>query len=525
MSIGVFDIETIYTGKDEGKFLLGGVYNGVNYHCFKDRLSMKNFMVQSCFKSFIWFAHNLEYDLNRIFLDDEKIERFYLGGRLIFARYPLIKFIIKNNIRSSAYIYFWDSYNLSLCSLSDIGIMLGNKKHTDYYSNTITEKLIIANEQDCKITYQFLISFQKTINNLGGNLKPTLASISIDLYRRHYMPKEAEFWMIKPKILEIFRTAYFGGRCEAYFVYPKIFPKIYNYDINSAYPYAMLNDIPLLDTFKSGVNIDKEGITYCKIKINKNIFYPPLPYRGKSKLLFPCGNWQGFYFNNEVRGYIGIKGVDIKLCSGFHYQKAMPIFKKFILDLYDKRLNAETEIEKTIYKGLMNRLYGRFALKNLLEKWVNNKQEFFSTVPVSSNVIWSAYITAYARKNLYDLITSSNAVYSDTDSSFSVSLLDTNKKLGHIGLKGAVKDFYAISPKNYFYNINGKDEHCIKGIPRNAKLINNEYIYHIPIKYKSAKVRKLPLWSWITVRKSLTNNYDKRKVLSNGDTIPLIVSG
>ena len=89
-NIIAFDIET-KTGEnsEKGSFLFGGMFNGKQYIYFTDREKMREYMCRTGFAGVTFVAHNLEYDLNRIFLDDPDIIRYYLGSRFIFAKYPL----------------------------------------------------------------------------------------------------------------------------------------------------------------------------------------------------------------------------------------------------------------------------------------------------------------------------------------------------------------------------------------------------------------------------------------------------
>jgi hypothetical protein len=499
--------------KVKGQFLFGGVYNGEDYRYFTDRLAMLKFITRPLFRSSIWVAHNLEYDLNRIFLNHPKLERFYLGSRLLFAKYP---------VDQDHYIYFYDTFNLSFTSVEKLGKMVNIKKSSDYFSDKITAKGIEANKKDCEIIWKYLIRFQTIINNLGGNLKPSLASISLDIYRRKYMSPEWEYFKIPQSITEQFREGYYGGRTEVFNFNRQ--DQVYYYDINSSYPSAMLNQFPLLNTWVNKPNIEKEGITYAKISI-PNIYFPPLPYRSDGKLLFPIGTWTGHWYNNELRAIKEIyPQVKIKILSGIHYTKSDFIFKKFIEDFYQARQKSQSDAEDYIYKIMMNALYGKFATKNFLEKFTGNNKETINSIPISSNVIWSGMITAYARANLLKLLIKSNSVYCDTDSTISHKEINCNRDLGGIGLKAIYKRFQAYNPKHYEYQEGKIMRQKIKGIPSKVIRDGNSFTYEQPIKFKSAMRRKIPLWAWISVTKNINFTYDKRLTLPNGDTAPLLIT-
>ena len=53
----------------------------------------------------------------------------------------------------------------------------------------------------------------------------------------------------------------------------------------------------------------------------------------------------------------------IKIYKILNYSKKGIIFDKIITDLYNKRLSSDNEIDKMLYKRMMNSLYGIFAVK------------------------------------------------------------------------------------------------------------------------------------------------------------------
>jgi len=394
-----------------------------------------------------------------------------------------------------------------------------NKKDIKF-SDKITEKYVDYNKQDCKIVYDFVEHFQNLVFELGGNLKATIGGIALDIYRRKYFRKEWEYFQIGEKFKPMFREGYFGGRVEVFNF--NQFSSVNYYDINSSYPSSMLNKFPLLNSFERKPDILKEGITFCKISIPDKYYYPPLPFRNDTKLLFPVGNWSGYYYNNELRDMIDLfPNANVKILSGWHYRKSDYIFKNYVLEMYDRRQKAKTELEKFIFKTLLTSLYGKFASRNFLTIYKAGQKKIINSIPLSSNVIWSAYITAYSRGILNRLLLKSNSVYCDTDSSISVKKFSVTDKIGGIGLKGIYKNFKANNSKDYQYTEGLIFKRKIKGIPDKAVLNNDLYEYDTPVKYRTSLIRKLPLWAWIKNEKRLSGVYEKRIKLKNGDTEPV----
>lgn len=502
-----FDIETIVEDKKRvGQFLFGGIYNGKQYEHFIDRVKMKNYITRNCFTGCVWVAHNAEYDINRIFLDDKNIERYYNGGRLVMAKYPT----------STGFIYFWDSFNLSFQSLAKIGEIIGVHKKEIAFGDLVTPKYIEYNKRDCAIVWEYMRMLQETITELGGNMKMTIGSMALDLFRRKYMPIEAAYFQLPEHLINTYRQGYYGGRVEV-FDFNK-YKNVYYYDINSSYPASMLKDFPLLDSWKNKPNLDYEGITEVRIDCPA-LDYQPLPYRTElGKLLFPCGNWKSWYYNNELRAIQSrFKAVKYKIIRGYHYTKSVPIFSGYVNDLYARRKAAKKDSLKEIFKRLLNSLYGKFAVHSNFEMIKDNKITYYKDNIVSSNVIWSGMISAYSRIALLDLLVKSKSIYTDTDSSISTVKLAIGTGLGKISIKDKYKNFIAHNCKDYEFD--GKRR--LKGVPLNAvKIDESTFKYSTAIKYHSAKRRKIPLWAWVNVIKRLSNKYDKRFVLPDKTTLP-----
>lgn len=523
-----FDIETVYNGKDKGKFLLGNIYDGELHIWFSDREKMQKFICNSAFIGTTFIAYNLEYDLNRIFLDDPRLERYYQGSQLVYAKYPFPSGKTAEGKQRYKYIWFYDAaFHSYFAGIKKLGDMLNKKKLKDYYSNTINKKLIAACQRDTEITYFFMIYFQDVLNGLGGSLKSTLAGCAMDLYRRMFMPPEAEYFDIPFSILDDYRQAYYGGRTEV-FNLNKI-KNVYYYDINSSYPASMMLEYPDLKSWVNKPDLDYEGITYCKIE-HPYMYYPVLPFRG-DKLIFPVGTWQGWYCNNELR-YAISQGIKVTPIRGYHYTKSIYPFKDYINTLYNLRLRPGiSKAESKIYKTLMNSLYGRFGMNfGGLEKIQNKEREKIGGKPVFVNVIWAAMITAYSRIALHKFLVETESIYCDTDSTISrIKNVKTSNRLGDLKLEKTLNWFKADAPKHYEYQEKrGEKVRKLKGIPKRAEekidLAGQKYYtYEIPIKYKSSKKRKIPLYSWIKIDKYPKLLYTKRVVNEDGTTEPIMI--
>jgi hypothetical protein len=79
---------------------------------------------------------------------------------------------------------------------------------------------------------------------------PTISSLALAAYRSSYIPENLipEFKMVKGDIEREIRTSYFGGNVD---VNINKITTGYNYDVNSHYPAAMMNDMPVGDPMLS----------------------------------------------------------------------------------------------------------------------------------------------------------------------------------------------------------------------------------------------------------------------------------
>jgi DNA polymerase type B, organellar and viral len=51
----------------------------------------------------------------------------------------------------------------------------------------------------------------------------------------------------------------------------------------------------------------------------------------------------------------------LKIHKVYSYEKKEKIFDKYVDYFYEKKINSDNEIEKLIYKLLLNSLYGKFG--------------------------------------------------------------------------------------------------------------------------------------------------------------------
>jgi hypothetical protein len=478
------------------------------------------------FRGHHFFAHNLEFDLSKIFGNILKKEEFNVllaGSRLISAKIRLRK-------DKKEYITFRDTFNLLPNSLADIGEMLGYEKYKmpekfksgNLKVEDINEEDIKYCLRDCEVVQNFIYRYGDLLKPYGVKLRLTVAANAKAIWNRVYLK---DILFINSKSDELFRKAYYGGRVE---VFKSRYEdkKLFHYDINSLYPYVMKNSFfpdpntlrPIRDyNIRHFYDIlsEKEGMAEITFKID-DMNIPLLPYRSNNKLIFPEGKIRGFYCFPEIRfalehGY-RIKEIH-RIIAGKRIESP---FKDFIEIFKKIKETSEDKTEIAWAKRIMNTLYGKFAQripkddlfyhdkekipKGLIFKEINGLFQLYKPETIRSRgtvVSWAAYVTSYGKIELFRYLDDS-AYYCDTDSVFREKKLPKymvhDKAFGKMKLEHIIDESIFVDPKKYAYRSKHKKKVIIKGIRRD-ELKNIElkdfldtlvFEYEKPYKLKSS---------------------------------------
>lgn len=519
-----FDIETY--GK-YNKFLMGSIVNENEKYIFWNKKQMQDFILNShkLRNSYI-FATNLNFDFLALF--GESIDLLMkFNYKIRNSEFINIKYKRKNYS-----INFLDTLNFARFSVKKLGQILKIPKLPKpsflgklSLNEIQKKKLEKYNVNDSYITFKFAEFLQNTFNRLNSNLQYTIASNSLDYFKRNCLKR----WIRQPEkdILLLQYNAYYGGRVECF--YRGHIRNKYYYDINSLYPFVMKEyDYPfpnIMDTSyinNGNINLINKyhGISYCHIIAPNDLFYPLLPYRFESKLIFPVGKFKGWYSHIELKKALELGYKIIPKKSIIYYASFNP-FRKFVNELYNLRMKYKSEKNpmQLPVKILMNSLYGKFAQKidtmeimfiknkddlvklnnlidynyelikinkeirykidtpkfeNLIRKnnklYENSKIYFITDLNREKyakfiNPILSLYITSYARLELYKLIELINknygtVYYCDTDSVITDLKLKTSNNLGDIKLEHKIDEGLIIKPKMYFIRDKIGNELC-----------------------------------------------------------------
>ncbi|MBS7251450.1 MAG: hypothetical protein KIH08_12815 [Candidatus Freyarchaeota archaeon] len=453
-----FDTETIFNGY---------TYNFYSFQAFSEELGLNLFStsVDEISKVFnrdtrgaILLMKKMEYDL--------AVLRKILSPKqykitITYNKAKPVKALIRRKDISS--VYSWRIYDLENLfpnkTLAQIGQLIGCQKlpRPPYLGLRPPQNNGEFNHfrayalRDAEICYRagkyILAKFNK--------LRPTLPSISYaDLLSNFVKKGLFAHWIADGG--EWFKQFYKGGRVEAFWR-GTTQEKIYLYDVNSLYPFVMYSfPYPKFISEpeeKSDVNLDYEGVAYCKVKVDAEI--PPVGIRHycddkKVKFVFPTGIFSGFFTYPELRLLEESRvGKILKVNNAFEFRERFYPFRDFV-EFYHSLKLTDTQ-NREFWKLYLNSVYGKFGQSGKLKHYqilkdgemkefkFENKKRNKKRSWVKQNYVISAYITAYARLYMWDLMRKvgfDNIIYTDTDSIFTTKRLTFTKKgLGQLELK------------------------------------------------------------------------------------------
>lgn len=334
-------------------------------------------------------------------------------------------------------------------------------------------------ESDCVYLYDLVTSF---IDEYGCHL--TQATASMKTWQKMSGIKPPDSTAL---YYDSFKQFYYGGRvqCKEKGIINEEF-KIA--DINSAYPFAMLDEHPLGIDFNI-LSADDIIADHYEMVVG-NYFYVvrcvamgPFPFRlSTGELVFPNDGIEREY---SVTGWelIAAKqtntiSVNFKILYIYYHNEFID-FAEYITYFYEKRKLAKSEgdIANTLFcKLFMNGLYGKFGanprsyanycimppdaiplegvkrgneldapvhgsydFSGMLGPWILASEELDESEQRFYNVATAASITGYVRAYLWKAMCKCNGVlYCDTDSIFArdVSQLNFGSELGQWEIEG-----------------------------------------------------------------------------------------
>lgn len=421
----------------------------------------------------VCYFHNLtDFDLTILFR--KYLKELYKGGTEIEINHNGNIFLIfkSNNIcfingylKNGYKVKILDSMSFTQLSLQkSLEAFNINKSKLERPENLGSEKLNTEEFRkyainDVIVLYDLVKKIKEFHKIFDVSISVSIAQFSMKVFRKNYLKKN-EIIDFNPRLIEIAERSYHGGKNYYAYKEPKLFENLTEIDINSSYPYA----VSILPSFVKG---------YTKVKSVKNFngnLFSLFRIKGKIKSSRPMlfsddfKEIQGDFDDVCITGY-ELDGIikyaevfDFSVIEGYEiideYNESP--FKRFINDLYQKRLEMKKEGNKgmeTIYKYILNSFYGKFIqtnevkqvefisdlddkkyseLKQIIESMKNMgieihgcRDKFLNEIAVRIkewhaglyyNPVVATFITSIARRRLLDLEMKFKSIHSATDS-------------------------------------------------------------------------------------------------------------
>ena len=337
------------------------------------------------------------------------------------------------------------------------------------------------NERDCKILYEAIDRFQKSLLLLGTDLQLTIASTAMRHFRRNYLKSPIE---TSSSLSDLVRPAYIASRVEPYREYGE---NLTLYDINSSFPYAMTFPTPGRLLGRSTKIPTDPNILYvatCDVVV-PDMFLPPLGRRAKrdGRIYFPTGKWNGMFSRPDLELLLEVGGRIEKVTDVMLFE-ARTDFADYARHLYEKRRKETDQFMRLLYKYLLNSCYGKTAESRdktklmlhpfslacphdglhdhvdasgcMVSKCV--EELFPGAILISEektiaheHVPIAMQITSEARRTLYHCAVpcGEDLYYSDTDSLYTHHVFEDSDKLGGLKREKTVKKAHFSAPKLY----------------------------------------------------------------------------
>lgn len=323
--------------------------------------------------------------------------------------------------------------------------------------------LLEYNQRDCEILWKAIARFENEVLELGGELKHTIASTALRLFRARFL--KSTIHTVK-SINEDAREAYTASRVEVFA--PRSNGPGFSWDINSSFPHSMLAPAPGNLTRVNRTLPDSGGLYVAQATVNvpHGTSVPPLPYRHDGRVYFPTGTWGGWFTSVDL-DYLQEKGGTVLGVSKVYHFEPFTDLADYVSVIYELRRVENDPFRKLVYKYLLNSLYGKFAERSEKERILIRPQctaglrtiapgIFAETqdIPVShTHVPIAAHITALSRRLLGRYIDQARELgrvfYCDTDSVFTDAVMPTSDALGGLKKEKEYTDAVFVAPKLY----------------------------------------------------------------------------
>lgn len=454
----------------------------------------------------VW-ACNIEYDLLNLY-GSEWI------GKLLTLQYVSAG-MIRATLREAP-VMFLDTLRHWPASVEEMGQALGYPKFKRNFRS------VAYCRRDTEIVWRYVQKGLKFYVRLNLSIRATLPAMALQLFKGFY---HREFPKLAPDLRTFFRRGYFGGRVEV-FRLGTIKGPVYHYDVNSLFPSVMLGWFPDLRSWRWVRDLDfrREGIAQVQLSYPFHAI-PALPIRGEEEVVFPYGELEGVWTYPELRQAMQDGATIQRVIQGVEFSRREHPFIAFVEFCWRHRVRARSKLEKRFWKLIANSLYGKFGQHRGLDVIFHDRELTIDTEAAQSNVIWSAYVTAYARLELLRWLRRAHDVfYCDTDSIFTSRRLPVGNGLGELRQIGIYQSCLFRGNKIYAAtNASGQITARAKGVKQDVALdfvLTGRAVFRRPARLRESRRTSAEANVWYQVKKELKAEYTKRHVRPDGTTVP-----
>lgn len=464
-------------------FVVLGFFDGEDYMTFTSIRRFLLYLDRREYNGLTIYAHNGgKFDF-LFFLDflfrNEWVERVIdKSGRIIALKCEGV----------NASFMFADSYSLLQSSLRK----LGEAFNTPHQKTTIDYKRVKKDDErtlkylfnDVMCLYECLCSFFNS--EWIATPKLTIASQAMNTFKEFFMPYTLQ--RIKFTDSEAFRAKYYaGGRVEVF----KGAGTVNCYDVNSLFPFAMLQPMPCgvmkkTQTYRHGCI----GFYECNVGSTPDWYVSPLMFKGKKegdrnpKTFFVNGSGTYYLSSAMIELLRSDYGIKVTVNSGWYFTSQEDLFTEYVTKFF-KLKQEGTGANKVIAKYMLNSLYGKFGQAQWAEALVHNdgyREGFRDANPYLTKYgmvlikeksrskfimpFIAAYITELARLYHFQLMRKHEAemVYCDTDSLYTFADYSSNvgERIGQLKFEGRFRGIF-LNAKSYALKWGKKEKVAFKG--------------------------------------------------------------
>ena len=504
---GAFDVETRGLGGDLLSISYGTEDSEIVFDDSPDMIPRFIDYISNYSKPYIWYAHNAQYDWRYIIpylLKNDYHLEFNLRSERDIFEIKIILFDDESKIKSKK-IIMRDSYAIWPFSLKELAL----KFSPDFLKKEIDIKNFDAKNLDhIKYAKRDVEILLHALPNLNKNLKKifsvafsgTVAGTALRAWQKT-IPRKKYYDSFKSGTIEDFiRKGYYGGL--VFLTDTHVHKNCYTYDINSSYPFSMLEfgvpygKIRKTDTYDNR----KMGMFRACVTAPPKLQIPILASRDeKGRMRWRGGTFEGVFTSSELI-FASKHGYSInEIYEGYEWNQICFPFENFISHCRDIRRQNKGQPLEILAKLMQNSLYGKFGVKRERpEILVNdgNTNSLIGAIPYDDEgylyVIkkyyddmlcaphWAAFITAHARIRLlhtiYSVVGVEHTIYGDTDSitvDSDTYPIPCSDAYGDFKLEKKWESFQALAPKFYIGKLQGGEiKITAKGIPKNYEKIS-----------------------------------------------------